>query len=124
LLGALAGIALILCAAGVYGLVANTVVERRRELGVRIALGASPFDTLKTAATGGIGLAIAGTVAGVLLSLPATAVLRQVVFGVSVNDPLTLTAAGLLVVLAASVAAIVPAWRILRMNVTSVLNTT
>lgn len=124
LLGALAAIALLLCTAGVYGLVANIVVERRRELGVRMALGATPFDTIRVAATGGIGLAIAGTVAGVLLSLPATAVMRQVVFGVSVNDPLTLTAAAVIVVLAASAAAVLPAWRILRMNLTSVLNTT
>ncbi|HET9834219.1 MAG TPA: FtsX-like permease family protein, partial [Vicinamibacterales bacterium] len=124
LLGTLAAIALVLCVVGVYGLVANTVIERRRELGVRIALGASPFDTLKAAATGGVGLAVVGTAAGVLLSLPAAALMRQVVFGISVNDPLTLTAAAIIVVLAASVAAIFPAWRTLRMNVMSVLNGT
>ena len=124
LLGTLGGIALVLCVVGVYGLVANTVVERRRELGVRIALGASRIDTLKAAATGGIGLTVVGTAAGVLLSLPATAVMREVVFGISVNDPLTLMAAAVIVVFAASVAAIVPAWRTLRMNVTSVLNST
>jgi len=124
LLGALAGIAVILCVVGVYGLVANTVAERRRELGVRIALGATPYDTLKTAAAGGIGLAVAGTAVGVLLSLPATSVMRQIVFGVSVNDPLTLIAAAVVVVLAASAAAIVPAWRTLRMNVTAVLKST
>jgi ABC-type antimicrobial peptide transport system permease subunit len=124
LLGARAGLALVLCVVGVYGLVANTVAERRRELGVRIALGATPYDTLKTAAAGGIGLAVAGTGVGVLLSLPATSVMRQIVFGVSVNDPLTLIAAAVVVVLAASAAAIVPAWRTLRMNVTAVLKST
>jgi ABC-type antimicrobial peptide transport system permease subunit len=48
--------------------------------------------------------------------------MRQVVFGISVNDPLTLVAAATIVVLVASVAAILPAWRTLRMNVSSVLN--
>ena len=67
---------------------------------------------------------MAGTVVGVLLSLPATSVMRQIVFGVSVNDPLTLIAAAVVVVLAASAAAIVPAWRTLRMNVTAVLKST
>ncbi len=122
LVGGLAGIALLLCLAGVYGLVANTVAARRRELGVRMALGATRFDTLKVAAAGGVGLALAGTAIGVLLSLPATRVMRQVVFGLSVDDPLTLVVAAGLVVLTACVAAILPAWRVLRMNVTAVLN--
>ena len=59
-----------------------------------------------------------------LLSLSATRVMRQVVFGTSVNDPLTLFAAATIVVLVASVAAILPAWRTLRMNVTAVLKST
>jgi predicted permease len=124
LLAMLAGIAIVLCVVGVYGLVASTVAERRRELGVRIALGATPYDTLKAAALGGIGLAIVGTAAGALLSVPAMSVMRQIVFGVSVNDPLTLAAAAAIVVLAAAAAAMVPAWRTLRMNVTAVLNST
>ena len=124
LLAMLAGIAIVLCVVGVYGLVASTVAERRRELGVRIALGATPYDTLKAAALGGIGLTMAGTAVGALLSLPAMSVMRQIVFGVSVNDPLTLAAAAAIVVLAAAAAAMVPAWRTLRMNVTAVLNST
>jgi hypothetical protein len=122
LLMALAGIALTLCVAGVYGVVANSVVERRRELGVRMALGATPWQTLKTAATGGIGLALSGTALGLGLSLLVTGVMRQMVFGMPVNDPLTLTAACGIVALTASAAAIVPALRTLRLNVTSVLN--
>jgi predicted permease len=122
LLMALAGIALTLCVAGVYGVVANSVVERRRELGVRMALGATPWQTLQTAAAAGVGLAVCGTAIGLLLSLLVTGILRQVVFGVPVNDPLTLAVAGGIVVVAASAAAIVPALRTLRLNVTSILN--
>jgi putative ABC transport system permease protein len=122
LLAALAGVALTLCVAGVYGVVANSVVERRRELGVRMALGATPLQTLATAAAGGVGLAVCGTAVGLLLSLPVTGIMRQLVFDVSVNDPLTLAVAAGIVVMAASSAAIVPALRTLRLNVTSILN--
>jgi predicted permease len=122
LLAALAAIALTLCVAGVYGMVANSVVERRRELGVRMALGATPLQTLKTAAAGGVGLTLCGTAIGLSLSLLATGLMRQMVFGMPVNDPLTLTAAAGLVVLAASAGAIVPALRTLRLNITTVLN--
>jgi hypothetical protein len=122
LLAALAGVALTLCVAGVYGVVANSVVERRRELGVRMALGATPLQTLTTAAAGGVGLAVCGTAVGLLLSLPVTGIMRQLVFDVSVNDPLTLAVAAGIVVMAASSAAIVPALRTLRLNVTSILN--
>jgi predicted permease len=122
LLAALAGIALALCVAGVYGVVANSVVERRRELGVRMALGATPMQTVRTAAAAGIGLAACGTVVGLLLALLVTAVMRQMVFGLPVDDPLTLFAAAGTVALAASAAAIIPALRTLRLNITAVLN--
>jgi hypothetical protein len=122
LLAMLAAIALSLCIVGIYGLVANNVAERRRELGVRIALGATPLDTITTAVAGSIWLVLCGALAGLALSLPATAVMRQVVFGVSVNDPLTLTGAAFIVVLTALAAVILPASRTLRMNVTAVLN--
>ncbi len=111
-----------LCVAGVYGVVANSVVERRRELGVRMALGATPLQTLKTAAAGGVVLAVCGTAAGLLLSLLVTGIMKQLVFDVSVNDPLTLAVAAGIVVTTASAAAIVPALRTLRLNVTSILN--
>jgi predicted permease len=122
LLGGLAGIAMTLCVAGVYGLVANSVVERRRELGVRMALGATPMQTVKTAAAAGVGLALCGTVVGLLLALLVTRVMRQMVFGLAVNDPLTLIAAAGTVALTASAAAVVPALRTLRLNITTVLN--
>jgi putative ABC transport system permease protein len=122
LLGALAAIALTLCVVGVYGLVANSVAERRRELGVRMALGATPLDTLKTAAAAGIGLTACGALAGLLLSTTANGMLRQIVYGVAVNDPTTMGVAAGIVVLTSATAAVVPALRILRMNLTAVLN--
>jgi predicted permease len=122
LLAALAAVALTLCVVGVYGLVANSVVERRRELGVRMALGATPFETLKTAASAGVALTVIGTIAGLLVSLSATNVMRQIMFVTAVNDPMTLLAAAGIVVLAGAAAAVVPALRTLRMDLMSVLN--
>jgi len=122
LLAALAAIALTLCVVGVYGLVANSVVERRRELGVRMALGATSLDTLKTAAAASVGLIFCGTLAGLLLSMLVSRVMRQIVFGIAVNDPLTMAAAAGIVALAGTAAAVVPALRTLRMDLTSVLN--
>ncbi|HKF65566.1 MAG TPA: FtsX-like permease family protein, partial [Vicinamibacterales bacterium] len=122
LLGALATIAMTLCVVGVYGLVASSVAERRRELGVRMALGATPLDTLKTATAAAVGLAACGALAGLLLSLGANDMLRRIVYGIAVNDPLTMAGAAGLVMLAAVAAAVVPALRTLRMNLTAVLN--
>src|SRR5919201_894844 len=64
LLGAFAGLALLLAAVGLYGLVANSVTERTRELGIRMALGASSRDAMWSAAAPALALTIAGTVAG------------------------------------------------------------
>jgi ABC-type antimicrobial peptide transport system permease subunit len=87
-----------------------------------MALGASRWQTLKTAAASGVGLAVCGTALGLVLSLLVSGVMRQLVFGVPVNDPLTLAVGAGVVVLAASAAAIVPALRTLRLNLVSVLN--
>ena len=70
LLGALAVLALMLAAVGLYGLVANTVAERRRELGIRIALGASSRQAIAVAATPGLVLAVVGVGIGALARAP------------------------------------------------------
>ena len=89
LLGALAVLALMLAAVGLYGLVANTVAERRRELGIRIALGASSRQAIAVAATPGLILAVAGVGIGALAARLAATTMRHLVWGISVNDPLT-----------------------------------
>jgi ABC-type antimicrobial peptide transport system permease subunit len=77
---------------------------------------------VKTAAAAVVGLAVCGTVVGLVLALFVTRVMRQMVFGLPVNDPLTLFVAAGTVALTASAAAIVPALRTLRLNITAVLN--
>ena len=121
LLGSLSLLALLIAAVGIYGLVASGVVERTRELGIRAALGATPMQTVRAAAIPTVALAAAGVGIGLVLARGGADVMRQLVFGVAVTDPPTLIAAGVLVLIAAGVAALVPALRILRMNVITAL---
>jgi predicted permease len=116
LLGTLAGLALLLAAVGLYGLVANTVAERRRELGIRIALGASSRQAIASAAVPGFLLAVAGVAIGGVGARLGASTLRHLVWGVSVADPLTFAAAMATVLAVAAIAALVPALRIVRLN--------
>jgi predicted permease len=116
LLGTLAGLALLLAAVGLYGLVANTVAERTRELGIRMALGASAGQAIASAAAPGIALAAAGVAIGTFAARLGATTLQHLVWGVSVADPLTFALAAGTVLLVACVAAVVPALRIVRLN--------
>jgi ABC-type antimicrobial peptide transport system permease subunit len=116
LLGTLAGLALLLAAIGLYGLVANTVAERRRELGIRIALGASSRQVIASAAVPGFLLAVAGVAIGGVAARLGASTLRHLVWGVSVADPLTFATAMATVLAVAAIAALVPALRIIRLN--------
>jgi ABC-type antimicrobial peptide transport system permease subunit len=123
LLGGLAGLAVLLASVGLYGLVANSVVERTRELGIRIALGATASRIVRDAAVPGIALASVGIAIGLLAARVSANALVHLVWGVSTADPLTfLTAAGI-VFAVATVAAVVPTGQILRLNLISALRT-
>jgi putative ABC transport system permease protein len=121
LLAALATLALLLSALGLYGLVANTVAERRRELGIRLALGATSGQAVFAAALPGLGLAAIGVAIGAVAARPGTTMLGHLVYGVSAADPETFVLAAATVLLVAAIAAIVPALRIVRMNPISAL---
>ncbi len=118
LVAALAGSALFLTAFGLYGLIAHTVTERRRELGIRIALGATPAETVRRVAFSGITLAALGAAAGAGLAWMAVQVLdtRSLLWGVQSHDPLTFVGVVACLLLVASVASVVPALRILRLD--------
>jgi predicted permease len=116
LLGSLAGLALLLAAIGLYGLVANAVAERTRELGIRIALGATPAETVRVAARPGVVFGAVGLLVGLALARAGSSVLEHLVWGVSVGDPLTYAGAAAAVLVVALVATLVPSLKILRVN--------
>src|SRR5256885_17155649 len=84
-----AGIALLLAAIGVYGVVAYAVAQRTHEIGVRVALGAEQRDVLRLVVGRGLGLTAAGVALGGVGAAGFTRVLRSQLFGVSPRDPLS-----------------------------------
>jgi predicted permease len=124
LLGSLSALALLLAAVGIYGLTASGVTERTRELGIRIALGATPMQTVGAAGLPAVWLAAVGVAIGLVLARGGAGLMRRLVFGVAVTDPATFVLAGSLVLITASVAALVPSLRILRLNVVTALRRT
>ena len=112
LLTTLAALALMLSSVGIYGLVSNLVTQRRRDLGIRMALGCTLQGAMFEVAGTGITATLAGLAAGLLLSSIAVKVLRSQLFGVAVYDPLTLCVVSALLVLLALFAALLPTIRI------------
>jgi putative ABC transport system permease protein len=113
LLAAFAAIALMVAAVGLSGLVAFTVSQRRREIGVRMALGASPGQVMRLALIQGLRPVLAGVALGIPLALVATRLLTGMLFGVSPADPFSFGAVSLLLVLVAVVACYLPARRVM-----------
>jgi putative ABC transport system permease protein len=116
LLSAFAIIALGLAAAGIYGLIAYTVVQRTRELGIRLALGATPGRILSRIMLHGVLLAAIGVVVGIAAAMAATRWLRPFVFGISPLDPVTFVVTALFLIAIAALASAIPAIRAARIN--------
>ena len=111
-----AALALVLAALGLYGLISQRIAQRRHELGIRLALGATMRQAIAGAALPGMLLALAGVAAGFAGSLAAARLLRHLLWGVRETDPTTFAlTAGILLAVAAA-ASIVPALRILRLD--------
>jgi putative ABC transport system permease protein len=116
LLGAFAFVALLLAAIGLYGVVAYTVAQRTRELGVRVALGATPAAVLRLVLGSGIVTVTTGLFIGVAAALVAGQFLGSLLFGVRATDPIALGAAAVTLALVAVAAHLVPARRALRID--------
>ncbi|MEO5813697.1 MAG: ADOP family duplicated permease [Gemmatimonadaceae bacterium] len=109
-------LALVLSAVGLYGVIAYSVSQRTREIGVRVALGAEPSAVIRLVVGGGLRLAGAGVVIGVALAVAATRLVESMLYGVSPRDPVAFGAVALLVAAVAIVASFVPARRALRID--------
>jgi len=110
------GAALALAAIGIYGVLAGSVAERTREIGLRSALGATPGDLLRMVLARGLGLAAVGVVFGLIGALATTRYLRALLFGVGPMDPLMLGSAAALLLIVAAAACLVPARRAIRVD--------
>jgi ABC-type antimicrobial peptide transport system permease subunit len=123
LIGAFALTALLLAAAGIYGVLAGSVAERTRELGIRAALGASQRGLLGLVVRQGMRLTLLGAGLGVLGALAATRVLATMLFGISRLDPATYAGGVALLAAVALLACGLPAWRASRLDPARVLRT-
>jgi putative ABC transport system permease protein len=111
LMGTFAAMALLLALAGIYGINAHSVAARSREIGLRMALGATPWRVQRDLLEEGLRLTACGIALGMVGALASAAVLRSVLLGVSPTDPFTLFGAVVLLTVTASVACYWPARR-------------
>jgi putative ABC transport system permease protein len=109
LLTMFAGVALLLAAVGIYGVISYSVSERTHEIGIRMALGARQSAVLRMILGQGLVLALAGVAIGIGLALAATRLLEGLLYGVSATDPLTFTGVSALLVAVATIASLIPA---------------
>jgi macrolide transport system ATP-binding/permease protein len=111
LISIFASLALLLGIAGMYGVMAYVVAERRHEVGIRMALGARPTDIVRLILREGARMIAAGVAAGTAGALAATQLLKTLLYGVKAGDPVTLVAAASVLVAAGLLASYIPARR-------------
>jgi ABC-type antimicrobial peptide transport system permease subunit len=111
LLGIFAGVALLLAAIGLYGVLAYSVSQRTREIGIRMALGANPAQLARGIVRDGLGLMLAGIIGGLAASFALTRLLRSLLYHISPADPLTIAAVCALLLVVGLFASWLPARR-------------
>jgi len=111
-----AGMALLLASIGIYGLLAYTVGQRSREIGIRMALGARRDDILRMFLRKGVALAGVGIVAGVVFSASTASMMASLLYGVRPHDPAVFLIVPLLLLAVAALASYLPARRATKVN--------
>jgi predicted permease len=116
LLIAFGGLALVLATIGVYGVMATLVSERTREIGMRMALGATGGRVLRDVVLGGILRAVLGLAIGLVAAGLGSRLLASLTYGIAATDPVTYLLTGTVLLVAALGAAVIPAWRAARLD--------
>jgi hypothetical protein len=116
LFGSFAGVALLIAAGGVYGSMLYTVSQRRREMGIRLALGASGGMVVSLILRQGLAVTAGGLAGGLALAVASSQLMTSLIWGVEPTDPVTLVGVAAVLAAAALVACAVPAWRASRTN--------
>ena len=116
LIASFAALALLLAGVGVYGLISFTVTQRVPEIGVRLALGASPRQVFAQVIGQGLRLAMVGVVLGLVATAAATTLLRGLLFNTSTTDPLIYGSLSVLLLTIAALACYVPARRAMKVD--------
>jgi predicted permease len=116
LLGGFAVFALLLASLGIYAVISYSVNQRVQEIGIRMALGASPADLQRRILVSTFGLAALGLALGMAASRALSDTLGSLLFGVTSGDPLTYVGVGALLIVVAAVAGYIPAWRASRID--------
>jgi putative ABC transport system permease protein len=111
LLGIFAGVALLLAAVGLYGVMSYSVSWRTQEIGIRMALGANRADVLKLVVRQGMMMTVIGLVLGLAGAFALSRVLTGMLYGVSATDPLTFTGVSIVLLVVALLACLIPARR-------------
>jgi ABC-type antimicrobial peptide transport system permease subunit len=116
LLGLFAGLALLLAAVGIYGVMSYTVAQRTHEIGIRMALGAQRGDVLKLALGQGLRLVTFGVIIGLAAAFVLTRVMTSLLFGVSPTDSMTFITISVVLMSVAALASYIPALRATRVD--------
>jgi len=116
LIAIFAGLALMLAAVGIYGVMSYSVTRRTSEIGIRITLGAQPVDVFRIVVGEGLRFALIGVGVGVAGGLVLTRLLGSFLYGISASDPLTYSAVALLLILVSAAASFFPARRATRVD--------
>jgi putative ABC transport system permease protein len=116
LMGIIAGIALLMALVGIHGVVAYSVAQRTREIGVRMALGATRPDVLLMILNHILGVAITGVLIGICAALTLTRFMQSLLYDVGPRDPITITSVALVLTSVALLACLGPALRASRIN--------
>jgi putative ABC transport system permease protein len=116
LLAVFGGAAVLLALVGVHGMLSYTVAQRRPEMGIRMALGASGWNVMRLVVGEGVGLAVIGVAAGLALALAGSRAMTSLVFGITATDPATFATVAVAVLVTSALASIIPALRAVRVD--------